>query len=681
VYLSTLSSVFVSQDTPEFIAASVTLGVGHPPGYPMFLLLGKLFSFLPLRSIAYRVNLLTAILGVVATVLAYAVSRRFLRSALPPRTSDGSASRNPAFGAAAIELLSVAVALLVAFSSAFWSYTVFAEVYSLQMVSLLALVLLAFKTADEYPEVGRWFCLLCFTMGLALTVHTTMVIYAPAVLVLLLPKARVNRIRHLTVVLGAVLFLVGLSVYLYLPVRAATNPPINIGDPRTPRAFVELLTGRMYYEVYQTPLKNLALSAQFFLASLFSEFPLFSPPLALLGALFLGRRNCRLLLASLLVLAANLGFFGCLNQQAAPTRFYFPNYVFVPAYWIWALWMALGILSVGETVARAAGRRPGRAQRMALALPVIYFSLLPLFALGLHYRTCDASRLFYRYDLSDYIFRRLKPGAIVLSTDTVKIIFPLWYFQQAEHRYRDIQAVAPSLEQWNLNNIRRTPGLRFPTRTASLPPMSYARLSTEFFREFIELNSVTHPIYVSNPDTTLTRGYHLVPDGYLFELSRRRPDLVVQDPSIRFRQGVSFSGNVRMIGYDLDAERVRQGGDFTLTLFWTPTGRIRADYSSMLELTDPGGEPVARVNYPDVVRPLGLGLLPSSRWEEGQIIREQHSVFVPSDLVPGTYGLNLAVGDSSGLLDVQETQAPRLGKFARIADIQVRLRGEDRMPE
>ena len=76
VYLSTLYPSVPGGDSGELIVAADQLGVAHPPGYPLFTLLGKIASWLPVGSVAWRVNLLTALLAAAAAgVLAGAVSK------------------------------------------------------------------------------------------------------------------------------------------------------------------------------------------------------------------------------------------------------------------------------------------------------------------------------------------------------------------------------------------------------------------------------------------------------------------------------------------------------------------------------------------------------------------------------------------------------------------------------
>ena len=74
VYLSTMATTVSYWDCGEFIATSYILGVPHPPGSPLYLILGRIFSMLPLSTdIAYRVNLMSPITSALAVMLLYLI--------------------------------------------------------------------------------------------------------------------------------------------------------------------------------------------------------------------------------------------------------------------------------------------------------------------------------------------------------------------------------------------------------------------------------------------------------------------------------------------------------------------------------------------------------------------------------------------------------------------------------
>src|SRR5829696_19628 len=122
LYVRTLAPALLLGDGAEFQTLAATLGMAHPTGYPIYLLLGKLFTWLPIGSVAYRVNLLSACAAALALALLYLLGRR-----LGSRAS-----------AALVGPLALAVCNL------FWWHAVMAEVYTLGTVFLAGMLLLLY---------------------------------------------------------------------------------------------------------------------------------------------------------------------------------------------------------------------------------------------------------------------------------------------------------------------------------------------------------------------------------------------------------------------------------------------------------------------------------------------------------------------------------------------------------
>lgn len=199
-------------DGGELITAAVTVGVPHPPGYPTFVLLGKLLSLLPLPgSMALRFNLFSALSMATATAFAAAAAQVLL---------------GPSWRAASAAL---AAALSLAFAPLVWSQAIITEVYALNL-ALLA----AFLWALLY---GRWPWLSGLLFGLALTTHLTSLLMLP------MAFALTPRRQWLSLAAGAAL---GLLPLFLLPLFASLGSPVIWGDPTTLNGWVWLISGRLY---------------------------------------------------------------------------------------------------------------------------------------------------------------------------------------------------------------------------------------------------------------------------------------------------------------------------------------------------------------------------------------------------------------------------------------------------
>jgi 4-amino-4-deoxy-L-arabinose transferase-like glycosyltransferase len=190
LYFLTAARDIVVGDTPELITAAVTLGVAHPPGYPLFTMLGHLFSLLPFGSIPFRVNLLAVTCDALTVAIIFFTALRLTRSHL----------------AAAL------AALILTVNPTFWSWSLVAEVFPLN--NLLASILIYLLVAwHEQPQRFGLLVAAFFLAGLALTNHQTIVLMAPAFCFILWQRRAALRRQQRVLPVCFVAFFIGLLPY------------------------------------------------------------------------------------------------------------------------------------------------------------------------------------------------------------------------------------------------------------------------------------------------------------------------------------------------------------------------------------------------------------------------------------------------------------------------------------
>jgi tetratricopeptide (TPR) repeat protein len=214
VYLFTTSPTVYLGDSGEFITSAFCLGNPHNSGYPLYVLIGKIFSMIPVGNVAFRLNLMSAFFGALTVWLTYRSTMWMTRSFVP------------AFSAS----------LLLAFSATFWSQTAFAEVYTLHafFVALIITMLMWWHSSMSFNRL----LVFAFVVGLSFGNHMQTVMLAPAVFVFILwsdHKVLLN-VRHF--LLLTFFLALGLSVYLYLPIRTEAGTAIHWGDPDTLSRFI-----------------------------------------------------------------------------------------------------------------------------------------------------------------------------------------------------------------------------------------------------------------------------------------------------------------------------------------------------------------------------------------------------------------------------------------------------------
>jgi transmembrane protein TMEM260 (protein O-mannosyltransferase) len=233
IYVATLAPTTAFWDTSEYIAAAKTLGIPHPPGNPLFVLLAHAFGLLPLAaSYAVRINLFAAVTSALSAGLWFLVAERWLRNIVPDRTLR--------LGAAAAGVLVGATSWTV------WNQsTVNEKVYTVSLLSIALGTWLAVHWGDdeESEHRDRWLVLIAYVLALTSTNHMMGVLAAPALGVYVLWTDWRLITRAWVVLMGWVLLLAvtGLwgGVFTWILGGLGVTPP---GQPGGTEIFVILVT-------------------------------------------------------------------------------------------------------------------------------------------------------------------------------------------------------------------------------------------------------------------------------------------------------------------------------------------------------------------------------------------------------------------------------------------------------
>jgi hypothetical protein len=411
-------------DSPMLQAEVSVLGIGHPTGYPTYMMLTHLFTYLPIGDPAHSINLASAIYGVAAVLVVYLAGLRLCRRAI------AAAAGATAFG----------------LSGAFWGQAVISEVYTLEAL-LVALVILALLVWRD-TRAERYLLLSAFLVGLSLTHHLTSVLLVPAApaFMFLTDRSVFSKAGLKLKSLG--LLLLGLLPFLYLPIRAMMHAPLNEADPSTPWRFLLLVTGGSFLAEssekgrHCSP-SSLALADPstklgFFADHLLGQFSIILMLVGVFAAVFLLFRD-----RAAAVLLGTL-FFGCLGQALVYLQLGIEDfYVFmIPAFLAFGLCISAGLGTVlrwteGLAVSSATSR-----------IIVIILSLLmlaiPLVGVREAYAAHDRSGDFGGRKTIDIVASNVKQNATILHHRS-----PLWYMVLVERRRRDLTLIDPFCTSWD----------------------------------------------------------------------------------------------------------------------------------------------------------------------------------------------------------------------------------------
>jgi len=150
LYIISSSKVLNSGDAGEFVVSASTLGIAHPSGYPLYLEILKIFSFLPFGNISFRMVIVSVIFSIFSLYLIYRIVLKI--------TND--------------KWTSVFSVVLLAVSYSFWGQSVVIKFYPLNLFIIIFMLYLCIKTIfDGYDR--RYQFLLSFMIGLTLANHHT----------------------------------------------------------------------------------------------------------------------------------------------------------------------------------------------------------------------------------------------------------------------------------------------------------------------------------------------------------------------------------------------------------------------------------------------------------------------------------------------------------------------------
>lgn len=396
VYLKTLLPTVQFSDVGELQTVAATLGIAHPSGYPLYTLLGKLFTLIPIKSPAWRVNFMSAFFASLTAVLVYLIIRK----------------------ATSQRLGGLFAAFSLAFSKNFWRWALAAEMYSLNvfLVALLLYLLLVWQEEKGKKRTNLLY-LFSFLYGLSWGNHTGIIALAPTFGLFIL----LNRIRFKAYLPMLAFFGLGLSIYLYLPIRARMNPPLNYANPANFTNFTKLVLAKQFrsqmfsasWPEFDRRLKDL------FQGFVFEfSFFCFLPFLGIIPAL--KKKGLTIFLVSVFLITTLVW----LKYNVSDYERYIS-----PLFFVFFSLAGLGISHLQKKL------RP----RPLFILLIFASAFLPLKLYQENYDLVDQSKNFSAYQWGIETLAKVEPDGVVLSWWPYSTV--LWYLKYGEGLREDVMII------------------------------------------------------------------------------------------------------------------------------------------------------------------------------------------------------------------------------------------------
>lgn len=603
VYWRTAAPGVLAGDSGELQFAAWLAGLSHPTGYPLYLILGWLWSHgldaLGLASPARAMTLFSVLFGALAVALTCLLAVALIGQSRPGQQT-----------AAANRIAALVAALTFAWTPTLWSQAVITEVYTLHAALIAAILWLALlwrgETEPRFLRRNRGslpLAALALLFGLGLAHHRTLLLLLPALLIFLLWQAPAGYWRWRQAALLAVLALAPLLLYLYVPLRAPATPYLSIalwpGQPtelldRSPAGLLSYLLGSGFAGEIQGPAQAIA-AAPGLLQRFAAELTLPGLALAVLGVVvLLVRRQWPLLwlTGASFVLLTGFNLFYTIGDIAV---FYIPSYLLA------CVWIGVAAAWLAETAGRLAGRRWIGLGEGASIVTAVLLTALPVYLFISHAAALDRSRDRTAADgWQALLDANPAPNAVLLSNDRDELM-PLWYLQHVEGVRPDLAGVFPLL--------LAEPGWLDVGQAVD------SALATG------------RPVYLIKPmpglDTKVELGQP-DPSGLTPVLGPAiaRPPAFVEEAVI--------GDAVRLLGFD-----VQPAGDTVqIDLHWQPLRPLEADYTSFVQVLAPNGDKIAQSD-----QQAGGVYYPTSLWQPGDTLRDRHTLALPAGAPPGPYQL------------------------------------------
>ena len=581
IYLFTLAPSVVQIDSGELATVQATLGIAHPTGYPLYTMIGYLFSLIPLPfTKIYQLNLLAALycsagisvfIYTTKLVLDNITSFSFTKNNIVKSSKEKKKGKKvqkkvvqQTFSLNVITkiVLSIAGGLILAFSETFWMQSTSVEVYSLHILLINIIILFLLKAYLYKPkEKGQsdlkvWF-IFSFMLALGFTNHMTTLLIIPGVAYLYFAKNKFNAASFKKILLMLLVFFpVLILIYSYLPIRASQHPLLNWGNPTNMERIIRHITGKQYqvwlFASGEAAEKQLAhfintLPGEFYIAIL----------LSVIG-IFISFDYARKFFVFLLITFLFTVLYS-INYDIIDIDSYF-----ILAYICLSFFAVLGLLKLFQLTKRK--------------LPTLIYITAPIIFIEFffNFTKVDQSNVHIYEDYTRLILNSVPKNSTIFSYQWDFFISPSYYFRYVENYRKDVAVIDKEIlrRSWyydQLNNnypyllenmqddVKNFKEALLPfERGEKFNPTLLETLYRKLMRDLVATGVDRSNFYIApelyenemqRGEFRLPEGYSLVPDLFLIKVLKGNGNeyIPAADPDFKIRIGKKRNYYTEMI--------------------------------------------------------------------------------------------------------------------------------------
>jgi len=579
LYVKNMLPTVGYHDTGNFQFTAYTLGIPHPTGYPLYMILGKIFTYLPVGDIAYRVNLMSAFFAALSALLVAVI--------VYLTTKDYTSS--------------IGAGIIFSLGKTIWSRSLHAEVYSTTTFLYGLTILIVLLWINQRDK--RLIYLGSLVYGLSMGVlWSTMLLFAPALLFVLVFSGR-GGCRKNDAVYAFIFFLIGLSVYAYIPLRDVEEDYNYIYQLNREYQFTEYdgdFENSLYRSLYFSSGKIIGSHVRLTRKQLrdgcmrywdvmkreYNSLYLFISALGLIFMLFKRTR-----LAAFLMLLYVFTIVGYSLMRSGDWRS-----LSTPSYFVIAVFFGFALHSIKEAVPLM------KSKPRKTLLNVIVLLLIVLLAKSLYDSNhVDRSGNFNAYRYGESVFKTIEPNSVILSTWAHSTV--LWYFSYVVYPEMNITVSNMVKSNW-ISEVDKNFGVR--------------------------------PVYMISDCEDVKSKYRIAKECNLFKVNEPFTP-VFSDKG----------GEIELIEYSINHKVLGRGEPMTLKFRWRCRGKMVGDYQTYVHFrtknflkkklrTSFGGD-----HYPNTR---------TTQWKCPQEADGEIEAVVPLDILPGRYRITVGWYGKGGKL-------------------------------
>lgn len=531
VYVLTLNPTVTFMDSGELAAACTSFGIPHPTGYPLFLILGFVFSKLPFSSLpVYNLNLMSAVISAAAVIIFYYVSVSVIsllsvhQSKQEQKHKKGKAqTKEVKVSSGVILLASFFSALVFGFSRTFWSNALSDEVYPLHALLLIILLYYCIRIYSSLNETNRknWILLFVF-LGLSFTNHMTTVFIVPGILYIFYLQHKENPAFAKSVYPLVFWVIPGLLLYLVLMLRASSEPFMNWSDPKTLGNLYHHISGGDYSQLMFASSSVFSKNAKLFFSTVLGEYAVVSGIIAVIGLGYLYARNKHLFYFIIILILGCLLY--SLNYNIRDLLTYF-----LLIYILLGLTFGAGLIYILNFLTSKIN-----LQKNFTVVLIIGGLLLSGFSLNYNYSANNNSANYVVEDLTLNTLNELEPNSVLMTYDWGYVYPAAVYYQQVANVRQDVKIFNVKFlsVSWYLNMIKKYyPDVYSSCKdeidgyiTSEGNEKVHASKLASLVKAFITKNFVKFPFYMtfdfaySKEMKPMLSGYGIQPAGLVYKL-------------------------------------------------------------------------------------------------------------------------------------------------------------------